>query len=369
MSDNPKQRDIVEALGAHGLIGALQGVLDRIAGENNGTLVLMQPKISPGGAPEVIKSIIQVMKKVHEIPKLGWNAVDKYNYVRFVDLSAKLQDALALYNLVMAQRTVKKTVIGKVLFLDFQFDLYHDTGQYIINMMSLPGACRFEFKSGTTDDKSPGKAVTAGLKSAVISLFKIPAGVDGDIERETFTDNEGQLTGEDARRNHRPDDRSHDDRPRDPPPRDDRPRDDRPRDDQPRRAYDPETGEIQVERPRDNHPGREEWGGPPPDDRGPPPDDRGPPPGFDDAPPFGEASAPPPPARSGPPPSPADDEQRAFRVSVQNLSESLKNARSQTESDRIWVENADLIRGVSDSTYEYLRNGFETRWNTPPPAI
>jgi hypothetical protein len=355
MSETGQKRDIVEALGAHGLIGALQAVLDRVAGDNV-TLPLAQPKMHPEGAPEVIKSIIQVMIKVHEIPKLGRNKVDNYDYVRFVDLAAKLQDALALYHLVMAQRTVKKAVIGKVIFLDFQFDLYHSSGQYILNMMSLPGACRFEFKSGTTDDKSPGKAITAGLKSAVISLFKIPAGVDGDIERESFVDAEGQLLNPPDRPRGRDDDRARDeprDAPRDPPR-------DPPREERTRGGYDPETGEVPMDRPRDNRAPREEWGGPPP--------------GFDDAPPFGgppdPPSAPPPPVHSGPPPqTPPEDDQREFRRKVQALSDSLNNARAPAEGDRIWVENADLIRGVSDSTYEYLRNAFEQRWNQPPPAI
>jgi len=350
MSESNPKREIVDALGARGLIGALQSVLDRVAGGDAHSQILMQPKMYPEGAPEVIKSIIQVMIKVHQIPKLGRNKVDNYDYVRFVDLAAKLQDALALYNLVMAQRTVKKAVIGKVIFLDFQFDLYHSSGQYILNMMSLPGACRFEFKSGTTDDKSPGKAITAGLKSAVISLFKIPAGVDGDIERESFVDADGQMLNPPERPRARDDDKARDE-PRDPPR-------DPPRE-PPRGGYDPETGEIRMDPPpRDNPPPRGEWGGPPP--------------GFDDAPPFGgppePPSAPSPPAHSGPSRTPPDDD-REFRRKVQALSDSLNNARAIAEGDRIWVENADLIRGVSDSTYDYLRNAFEQRWNQPPPAI
>ena len=354
MSDEPNRvpARVVEALGAQGLLSALTDTLKRLNIGDGG--IPTRPEMSPPGAPEVIKAIVEMMKQIGDIPKLGHNKVDNYDYVRWADLSGRIHDVGAKIGLVIAPRTVGKNIKGKVLFLDFQFDVYHVSGQYIINMCSGPGACRFEFKSGTTDDKAANKAFTAGQKSLLTALFKVPSDVDQDIEREVFTDPDGQLTGEDARRNQ-------------PPNRDDRPRDDRPPS---TRAYDPETGEIQDtpsrrdERPPDR-PAPPHFSGPPSDDYG-----GRPPPGFDDAPPFdGEPVLPPPVNPPSPSPAAVARDPDDFRRNVQSLDLSLKDARSLDDADRIWKENSDLLRGMSVATFEYFRENFKTRHSENPPNI
>jgi hypothetical protein len=343
MSDEPNRvpAKVAEILGTMGLVNAITSVLDRVTMGDGGPLT--RPLVSKGGAPEVIKAIIQVMKKVRTIPKFGHNKADDYDYVRAVDLTAKLQDALALNGLVMGQREVDKIVKGKVIIIKYQFDFWHESGQFIQNMMANSGACRFEFKSGTQDDKAPGKAHTAAAKSAVLAVFKIPADADQDIEREVFTDPDGQLTGEDVRG------RETDDRP----PDNGRPRDARPPDDRP--PYDPETGEV-----RDRAPPR--------DDRPPAGEAGGPPPGFDDVPPFGEPPPGPPVAPGGA--STTQDPAADYRRNVQALGDSLKDARTLDDADRVWKENADLLRGMSEATFEYFRENFKTRWNGEnPPNI
>jgi len=59
-----------------------------------------------------------------------------------------------------------------------------------------------------------------------------------------------------------------------------------------------------------------------------------------------------------------------FRRNVQSLDLSLKDARSLDDADRIWKENSDLLRGMSEPTFEYFRENFKTRWNGEnPPNI
>lgn len=347
---------------------------------------LERPYVCDGGAPKVIAAIVGVMSRVREVPKLGRNKADNYDFVRWADLSALLQDALVQEKLVVAPREIKSWIVpgrskGSVLFTTFQFDCWHAEGQYILNMATGTGACRFEFQSGTLDDKAENKTITSAQKAMLTALFKIPSDVDQDIERDVFADPEtGQLTGEDARRRLGPGD---------PGPRgDERPRNGN------------GGGNGNGERPRDNGRPREDDSRPPPpanhgppDDRGPPAgfddrrrvdeaprdrgpsDDRGPPAGFDDAPPFDG-----PPAGYGPPPDTRDDSggtraaspaerdlARDFQRNVQAFNVSLRDVTTREGADQIWVENRTLLEQMADTTYEHFRQIYVDRWRDNPP--
>lgn len=338
------------AAGAQSLLEALHGVIQRATGD----VVLMRPRMHPDGAPKVISAIIGVMRRIPEVPKLGRNKADNYDFVRWVDLAAKIQDAFIEQGLVMAQREVSRKIVGKVLFIEYQFDIWHTSGEYILNMTSATGACRFEFKSGTTDDKSASKAATNGVKIATTSLFKVTA--DADVERVDWTeadeqgDNDAGPGDRDRDRDRRRDlDVPPGDRPRDDRPRDDRPPDDRPRDD----------------RPRDNRP--PDWGAGMGEERSPP--------GFhsEEPPPYVPPDTGPPregeaPTRTvNPPPnSPVDLD---FRRRVQTLKEELDRAINVEDAAKIWQEREGLIAQMSDSTYEYLREAYQQRWREAPPRV
>jgi hypothetical protein len=251
-----------------------------------------------------------------------------------------------------------RVVVGKTLFITYQYDAYWTDkeateGQYILNLASNTGACRFEFKSGTTDDKAANKCQTAGLKTACISLFKIAADV-ADIER----DDVGLPEADRRRERDGGDRRGSDEDRRPPPPADPRqPPDDRREPDR-RSAASP--GPSNWNPPGDS---RGSWGNdhagpgwePPPaggsDDYGggPPPED----------PPFGE------PGR--PAPAPNSPEEVGFRRDVQTLQQALAGARDEPEAAEIWTRNASTVREMNDNTYEFFRAAYVGRWNLAPP--
>lgn len=309
----------------------------------------------------VIVGFIEVMKSVRDVPKLGYNKSEKYEFVQWADLSALLQDALVKAGLAISQREVHRETIrsskgdGAVVIIRFQFDVYHVSGQYIEDCTEGSGACRFEFKTGTIDDKSVNKAITAGQKAMLTSLFKIPA--DSDIERSVFVDPDGQLTDEgrgrtDDRRDERRDDRN-DDR------RDER-RDDR-REPPPDARREPPRDDRQ-EAPR----GEERRPNPPYDPGGPPPNWDTDAPPFD-GPPAGYGGGAP--ARSAPPREEESQVERDFKKNVGSFQETLFAVPpgGVAEADRIWTENRDLIRQMSDQTYEYFRENFAKRFDRAPP--
>lgn len=296
--------------------------------------VLTKAEMYPPGAPHVIKAMLGVMLRVKAVEKTGFNKEQNYNYVEWAVLSAKLQDAMVQENLVLAPREISRSVLGKVLFVKFQLDAFWSDpqvpdgpGEYILNVAEGTGACRFEFRNGTTDDKAAGKAIAYGMKSLTVSLFKIPSDVD-DIERDRPDPTEHTARGNGAR--------------------DEPARGNGARDEPARR---PTDGEEPARRPSEEPP-------PPSDDRYIDPRDEAPPPARDD-PPYGPQGEPSPPA--------ADPAEVDFRRSVQEFGELLNRQTSIEGARRVWTDCSDLVRQMVDATYEHFRSSYVRRWNEAPP--
>jgi hypothetical protein len=259
----------------------------------------------PEGAPKVLKAVNAVMRDIPNIEKTGNNKEQKYRYVEATVLTARVQDAMIKHNLVLSMREISRAVTGGILFIKFEFDAFCDD-QAILNIGSFSGACRFQFKAGTYDDKAANKCSTTALKNYQIILFRIPADVD-DIERD---DEARPPPGRGNGRDDDPDARSardREDRGFDGPPDDERPP-----------AW--EAGEVAS--------------APPPNDE--PPDDAG----------------------------PAD-----FQDRVRGLASKLKGVYSRAEADALWQEHAAMLRQCSDTTFNWLSDAYEGRWDIKPPAV
>jgi hypothetical protein len=116
-------------------------------------------------SPKVMRAIMGVMKRVKAVRKEGWNSEGKYGFVMANDARALLQDAMIEEDLHISQREVRWEIVNKVLTVYYEFDARHvESGETIYNIASSTGACRFEFKSGTTDDKSFSKSKTSSEK-------------------------------------------------------------------------------------------------------------------------------------------------------------------------------------------------------------
>lgn len=138
--------------------------------------------VPPEGAPKVNAAIVGVMHKIRDIPKTGYNKEHSYRFVEATVLTAKVQDAMVEFKLVLPPREVSRAVVSGILFMKFEFDAYCED-QAILNISSYSGSCRFQFRNGSCDDKASAKCLTSAMKQMEIALFKIPADVE-DIERD-----------------------------------------------------------------------------------------------------------------------------------------------------------------------------------------
>lgn len=304
------------------------------------------PQVMPVSGPpmtttvpaKVVKAMLTVMMSIREIAKAGYNSEGRYEYIASEDFDAKLQDALVKARLVIGQREISRSITGKILFIKYEFDAMHEDGEAIFNVASHTGACRFEFKSGSTDDKAANKCHTTARKYALLHLFSIPPNTTG-VERSDYDPDASAGDRDDDREMSRRRDTRHDyDDRRAEPPRsiDNRP----PRDD--RLAA---RGNGHAEPPP--------WGPPPdvdlPPDPGGPPEDR-----------WGDPSP-----RQGEP-GPAEARHRQL---IMALKEALMHAVDEDAAHDIWRENAPLLNEASDATYEYLREEYMRHWKIYPPNI
>lgn len=280
--------------------------------------------------PALSKAMIGVMRRVREVPKVGWNKEAKFDFIAAGDVLASVQNALVSEGLWLSQREVGRTIVNKILFIKYELDIYHESGEAIFNAASHTGACRFEFKSGTTDDRSANKAYTAAEKRMLLGIFKIPAD-DHHTERASDGDPDGQ--GE----NDEPDDR---------PDRPDRPND--------RGNGQDARGQHQrqLEEPR----------------RDPEP----PPPAWETPDPRWDNPAPPQDVFAGsnvdtsPPRDPAEQDHRQQVVA---LHKKLRAATNETDAVALWKDGQDILQACNDATYDWLRDDFEGRWHRNPPRI
>ncbi len=302
---------------------------------------LMRPEQSPE-VDKIVPAIIGVMTRVRDVPKLGTNKSEGYAYVKSADLSARVQDAIVNEGLAVLPRQQGEPQIivgttGKVLLITFQLDLWHVSGQFIKAACEGSGSARLETKAGVLDDKSVGKAITYALKSLTIAMFRIPTDADQDIERDDLPVG-GNGNGNGNRRN---DDRDRD-RPRDDDRRDDRRNDDRRDDRRNDDRRDDGRDERRDDRARDDRP-RD--------------DDR-----RRDDPPFEGRQA----SWGGRAENPADAD---FNENCRLLTKSLSDAVKLEDADRIWTDNANLLRQMDDNRYGDFLTRFEERWKQNPPSI
>ncbi len=284
-----------------------------------------------GDYSKVVVGILGVMKRIKDVRKEGYNKEGKYGFVANSDLTPLLQDALVAEKITIGQREVSRAVISKILFIGYQFDIWHQDGGIIFNIGSHTGACRFEFKSGSTDDKSANKCFVAAAKYFALQQFKI-APDDNNADR-VDADADG-IEDEPARGNSR-------------------------EVEQERSPLPPYIAESRRDGPIDYGPPPE----PPPYD-GPPDDyvavnDRPP---LDDEPvPFGTGPVSPPPS------SPTE---AGFRERIMTFKKFIiEIAQSEDEAHDHWRANADLLRQCADTTYDFLRVSYEKRWGIYPPAV
>jgi hypothetical protein len=188
--------------------------------------------------------------------------------------------------------------------------------------MSHTGACRFEFKSGATDDKAVSKCLQSAQKYGLLSLFKIPP--DDAIFNEPVSDGDADEQGineDPGERSRRRNGNGNGDRRRD--------------DDRDRRVDLPdERGADRAVR------------------RDPPPDD-------DAA--LGDLPA-------SPPPDPSPDE-RDFQDRVRAFKRKLGAAQNERDAGLLWEDDKQLVKELSDTTYAFLREEYHSRWNVYPPAV
>lgn len=270
------------------------------------------PQIGVQASPRVVAAIIGVMKRITEIRKEGWNDDGKYSYVYYGDVLAKVQDALVAEELVISPREMNRTIVGKTLFIKYEFDAYHSSGQAILGISSHTGACRFEFRSGSTDDKSANKCLTSGMKYGLLALFKIPP---EDHHSERFSDGDADGQGKNF---------------------------------DPERPPGTTTREEAPSRPRAD----DGWPGPRPGESAPPP---GP---EDEARTASSAEAP-----------PSEAGEIDFREDCQRFSKKLKNARDIHEAEDFWEADSALIHRMPDPTYDYFRSMFKSQFGDFPPAV
>jgi hypothetical protein len=321
----------------------------------------------------VIKALIEVKKKVTEIAKGGENEKDNYSYVRAIDLYKALQQAEADNGLIIVPRAMSWKVENKTLAVTYTFDAHHESGECIYNIGSHIGACRFEFKSGATDDKAFSKCVTSAMKYLHIQLYKIPTEdaleplSDGDADAQGVNDRDlprrsnGRDRDDRWDRDRRDADRRRDrdyrdfrdDDRRDSRRRDDRDdrrrdaRDDRRRDDDRRTGRDDRRGDVASQRDE-----------PPP----PSPDDYGSS-GPRDEPPFDK------PDGQGLNPPAESPEEDHFRDRVTRLKNDLEDARTEPEAAEIWNKAADLVEQLAEITYAHFREQYKSRWDIYPPVV
>jgi hypothetical protein len=271
-------------------------------------VVRMPVFMPPEGAPKVFAAIVGVMHDIPKIPKTGRNKEHRYDYVEATVLTAKIQDAMIKHRLVLSPREVARSVLGGILFVKYEFDAHCD-GEAVFNIGSITGSCRFQFRAGSYDDKAMNKTLTAALKQFEIALFKIPADVD-DIERD-----------EDVR---------------EPPPR----------------GNGHDTSDDM--RPPSAPPPPSDFPGDMPSREAAPPDDG-------EFPPPGE-----PPSRDpgAPPENPGN-----FQDRVRAFAERMSSAYTRDEADKLWRDEAAMLRQCSDTTYHWLADAYEGRWQIQPPSL
>lgn len=299
----------------------------------------------------LIRAMVGVMRRVKEIRKEGYNKEAKYFFVYVGDVYAALQDAFVEEGIIISQREVERKIVQKVLAMRFEFDVYRDD-EWIVNFASHTGACRFEFKSGATDDKAFNKALTSVSKYVLLTTFKIPAD-DHNTERVSDGDADSQGPnhdpGRDERDDRRPDERRSDDRARE---RGRDERDERARDDERPRGGERTGRDGFTYGPSSSLPS--DYGAGTGEER--PRDTRSP----ADGPPFGERAG----TVANPPDSP---QERDFRKRVSEFTHKLRSAMNLDEAEGVWLgEDGRLLNEMSDNTYNFLRDEFQTRWNRWP---
>jgi hypothetical protein len=338
------------------------------------SIAVVAPEIRPPvvviGGGKVTRAILGVMGRCKELPKSGYNKEGKYEYPTSNDVLAVTQDAMAAEGLVLTPREVDRKVVSKILFIKYEFDAKCED-ETIVNLGSHSGACRFEFKSGATDDKAANKCMVNANKCYTLTLFRIPAG-DLGVDREEEPDSQPihDDRSPDERRETRRDDRGNGSR------GGNGGNGDRVVDsgwgggDRGYRREDAGQGEPSSRRddgPRQESRGQETRG------RG---FDEDPPIGrWDDSPGTGGGYA----GGNGGPLNghgaagrqggPVDAEEADFRGKIMALKEGIERATREDDAHDMWRANADLVRRATSSVRAHLEATYEQVHRIKPPTV
>lgn len=284
-----------------------------------------------------MEGVIGAMRDLQEgVPKDGQNKHDKYSYIKADDVMAAVQPVFVKNRINVHQREVARTIVQNVLCIHYHFDVSHGDGEVMMNVGAMTGMCRWQFAKGTVDDKAGSKCFTSAMKYFLINYFKIPT------EDSVRTD---------------PDDRGADEDINDY--------------DRRSRGREPDSAGRDYERrssQRDyDDGGSRETAGQRHGDRRDPPDNRWGPP--DERPTSTSSSPPDEPPPEDPPSGNGQGELPDLRTRVVKLKKFLETAVNEDGAFDIWHNHADLLRSIPRTTYDYLRDAYQSRWNIYPPVL
>ena len=268
----------------------------------------------------VVRALTGCMAMIREIPRLGYNKDQKYDYLRYNDVAIKLQDAMIANNLFIRTRQLgKPEMSGDMVFVRIALDVMHISGQCIHDAVITSGSAKWRWAKGGIDDKVVYKCFTSARKAALLALLSIPA-LDTDVERD---DIEELLE---------------------------------------RRARDAQG--VSDERSRDNYgegAGRERGSVRSAGDPGGRGDQR-------------ETYSSREPASAGDNRARANpDEGRQTRVEltdadiVRTMKTGIRDARDLESADAVWLAHAKFVTTCDDATYHHLAGFFADIWKSDPP--
>lgn len=131
------------------------------------------------------QKIAKITGMVGGVPKRGYNAFHKYNYVMESDLVGAVRQYLAAAGIVIIPNAHKWEFHGEICMVDVEYVVSDGTDSFTF---SMPGA------GSDRGDKGVYKAITGSQKYALMKLFKIETG--DDPEGDTRVDERAHVSGD-----------------------------------------------------------------------------------------------------------------------------------------------------------------------------
>ena len=131
-------------------------------------------------AKHIIEAIHQVMARVSGVGKTGFNSHHRYNFSSESDILEAVRPAMISQGLILYPSdvaTISTQEIGKNVRreLAITYTIMHTSGEQLLMTVRAEGM--------DSQDKASPKAMTMGLKYAMIQLFNLPRGIDPDDHR------------------------------------------------------------------------------------------------------------------------------------------------------------------------------------------